>query len=118
MKINPQFNFIAIAIVTGFQKEIRAKVIGFGAHIQINKYDNNHSFESSPISNKESYLNEIKKVPGVVHWQNIASKAGIVKSGDAIEGIVFKGLDKDYQFGFFEKNLINSSDIKSSKNYF
>lgn len=97
---------IAIAIVTGFQKEIRAKVIGFGAHIQINKYDNNHSFESSPISNKESYLNEIKKVPGVVHWQSIATKAGIVKSGDAIEGVVFKGLDKDYQFGFFEKNLI------------
>jgi lipoprotein-releasing system permease protein len=97
---------IAIAIVTGFQKEIRAKVIGFGAHIQINKYDNNHSFESSPISNKESYLNEIKKVPGVVHWQSIASKAGIVKSGDAIEGVVFKGLDKDYEFGFFEKSLI------------
>jgi lipoprotein-releasing system permease protein len=97
---------IAIAIVTGFQKEIRAKVIGFGAHIQINKYDNNHSFESSPISNKENYLNEIKKVPGVVHWQSIASKAGIVKSGDAIEGVVFKGLGKDYQFGFFEKNLI------------
>lgn len=97
---------IAIAIVTGFQKEIRAKVIGFGAHIQINKYDNNHSFESSPISNKESYLNEIKKVPGVVHWQSIASKAGIVKSGDAIEGVVFKGLGKDYEFGFFEKNLI------------
>ena len=97
---------IAIAIVTGFQKEIRAKVIGFGAHIQINKYDNNHSFESSPISNKENYLNEIKKVPGVVHWQSIASKAGIVKSGDAIEGVVFKGLDKDYEFGFFEKSLI------------
>ena len=97
---------IAIAIVTGFQKEIRAKVIGFGAHIQINKYDNNHSFESSPISNKENYLNEIKNVPGVVHWQSIASKAGIVKSGDAIEGVVFKGLGKDYQFDFFEKNLI------------
>jgi lipoprotein-releasing system permease protein len=97
---------IAIAIVTGFQKEIRAKVIGFGAHIQINKYDNNHSFESSPISNKENYLNEIKNVPGVVHWQSIASKAGIVKSGDAIEGVVFKGLGKDYQFDFLEKNLI------------
>jgi lipoprotein-releasing system permease protein len=78
---------VAIAIVTGFQQEIRAKVIGFGSHIQISKYDTNRSFESTPISNTDSYLKEVGQLSGVQHIQSFAIKAGIVKAGDAIEGV-------------------------------
>jgi lipoprotein-releasing system permease protein len=100
---------VAIAIVTGFQQEIRAKVIGFGAHIQISKYDSNHSFESSPISNKDAYLNEVKQLPGIAHTQSFATKAGIVKSGDAIEGVVYKGISKEYSVDFFKAHLISGT---------
>ena len=100
---------VAIAIVTGFQQEIRAKVIGFGAHIQISKYDTNHSFESSPISNADSYLKDIKQLPGIKHLQSFATKAGIVKSGEQIEGVVFKGVGKNYDSGFYQKHLIAGS---------
>ncbi len=100
---------VAIAIVTGFQQQIRAKVIGFGAHIQISKYDTNHSFESNPISNNANYLSEVVQLPGIKHVQGFAIKAGIVKSGDAIEGVVFKGIGKDYSTAFFKEHLISGN---------
>ncbi|HOY47876.1 MAG TPA: ABC transporter permease [Flavobacteriales bacterium] len=96
---------VAIAIVTGFQQEIRAKVIGFGSHIQISKYDTNRSFESTPISNTDSYLKEVGQLSGVQHIQSFAIKAGIVKAGDAIEGVVYKGIGKDYESTFFQSHL-------------
>ena len=41
---------LSVAIVIGFKKEIRNKVIGFGSHIQITNFDNNVSYESTPIA--------------------------------------------------------------------
>ena len=97
---------ISVAIVTGFQKEIRAKVIGFGAHIQITKNDDNHSLENIPVSLNDSYLERVKALPGVVSISAIATKPGIVKSGDAIEGVVYKGFDKTYNVDFLQRSLV------------
>ena len=38
---------LSVAIVIGFKKEIRSKVVGFGAHIQITSFDNNMTSKSS-----------------------------------------------------------------------
>lgn len=39
---------LSVAIVIGFKKEVRNKVIGFGSHIQITNFDSNSSYESLP----------------------------------------------------------------------
>lgn len=96
---------ISVAIVTGFQQEIRAKVIGFGAHIQLNKYDSNNSFEAEPISREQDFLPEVLAHPEVRHVQTFATKAGIIKSGSAIEGVLFKGMDQQYDRSFLQKHL-------------
>src|SRR5437773_6862058 len=67
---------LAVAIVTGFQKEIRDKVIGFGSHIQVTNFDENNSFETKPIERNAVQENEIKKIDGVRHVQFIATKVG------------------------------------------
>ena len=41
---------LSVAIVIGFKKEVRNKVIGFGSHIQITNFDSNSSYESQPIA--------------------------------------------------------------------
>ncbi|MFO7863000.1 MAG: hypothetical protein R6U85_03285 [Salinivirgaceae bacterium] len=41
----------AVAIVTGFQNEMREKVTGFSAHIQLVNRDLNRSFEYAPVTN-------------------------------------------------------------------
>ena len=40
---------ITMAVVAGFKKQIREKVIGFGSHIQISNFDQNNSYETQPI---------------------------------------------------------------------
>ena len=92
---------ISVAIVTGFQNEIRNKVIGFGSHIQVTSYDFNRSVESTPIVMDPSLVESIESIEGVVHTQVFASKAGIVKANDAIQGIVMKGIGADYDWSFF-----------------
>ena len=41
---------LSVAIVIGFKKEIRSKVVGFGAHIQITSFDNNMTYEKAADS--------------------------------------------------------------------
>lgn len=96
---------ISVAVLTGFQKQITDKVIGFGGHIQITDFNTNNSFEPNPIDSQTVKLNEINKVAGVKHTQVFATKAGIIKTDEAIEGVVLKGIDKNYDLSFFQKNM-------------
>lgn len=97
---------VSVAIVTGFQREIRAKVIGFGSHIQISRFDSNNSFESAPVSRNQAFLSELAEIPEIRHVQAYATKAGIIKSGDAIEGVLFKGVDQNYDRSFLTRYLV------------
>jgi lipoprotein-releasing system permease protein len=98
--------FVAVAILTGFQKEVREKVIGFGAHIQISHYDENSSLETKPISTHQDFYPSLETVKGIRHIQVYATKAGIIKTADQIQGIVLKGIGPDYDLTFFSNKII------------
>lgn len=102
---------IAVATVTGFQKEIANKIIGFGAHIQISNFDNNLSLETQPIIKDTILLNTLKNNPEIEHFQTFALKPGIIKTDEQIQGIVLKGIDKDFNWRFFEDRLIAGSNL-------
>ena len=52
---------VSVAIVTGFQKQIRDKIVGFGSHIQIAKFDSNNSFEFSPIERNQAFVKTLEE---------------------------------------------------------
>lgn len=97
---------IAVAVVTGFKNEIRNKVIGFGSHIQVVNYDSNNSYETQPISRQQAFLSQLQHIPDIIHVQVFATKPGMIKTEDYIQGIVFKGVDTDYKWDFFQQNLV------------
>ena len=97
---------ISVAVVTGFKKEVRNKVIGFGSHIQIINYDSNSSYETQPVSEEQPFLSEIRAIDGIKYLQPFATKPGMIKTDEYIQGIVFKGVDKDYNWDFFSKSLV------------
>lgn len=97
---------VALAIVSGFQREIRGKVIGFASHIQISKYDSNNSLEVSPFDADADLLKDINAVEGVESAFRFARKPGIVKSDELVEGILFKGVDSENSLPFFKKHLV------------
>ncbi len=97
---------ISVAVITGFKKEIRNKVIGFGSHIQIINFDSNNSYETEPISENQAFLPEVKEIKGVKRVETYATKPGMIKTDEYLQGIVFKGVSTDYNWDFFKKNLV------------
>lgn len=118
---------VAMAIVTGYNKAIREKLTGFEGHISIGLYDENNSYETKPILRDEKYISEIKKMNGVVHVNEFATKACILKMNEEFKGMVAKGVGNDFDWSYFQSNLLNgkvpaysanekSDDIFISKN--
>lgn len=105
---------IALAVIGGFQTEIRNKIIGFGSHIQIQKFDYNTSLEALPISSHQDFIQEIEAIDGVRHIQSFSTKAGLIKAGEEIQGVVFKGIGTDYDWSFFKDKIISGSSLSIS----
>lgn len=40
---------IAVSVIVGFKSEVRDKIVGFGAHIQIGNLDAARSYETRPV---------------------------------------------------------------------
>ena len=98
---------VSIATGIGLQQKIRQKVSAFNGHIIISGYnDNNSDVSTKPISIHQSFYPNFKNVEGITHVQAIASKAGFIRTESAFEGIIFKGVGRDYQTINFKEYLV------------
>ncbi len=102
---------LALAVVKGFKSEIREKVRGFSGDIQILKNDLNTSFENSPFSLDPAKLNDLEKDSNIVFVQAFATKPGIIKVNDEVEGVVLKGVDANYNWEALKPLLIAGNPI-------
>lgn len=90
---------VSIATGMGLQNKIRDKVSSFNGHILISSFTGNESNVSvNPISLHQTFYPRFKNISGIKHIQGVASKAGIIRTSKAFEGVVFKGVGKDYDF--------------------
>ncbi|MSP85571.1 MAG: ABC transporter permease [Flavobacteriaceae bacterium] len=98
---------VSIATGIGLQQKIRQKVAAFNGHISITNYDENQSQLSiTPISTQQDFYPIFKNVSGINHIQAVATKAGIIRTETAFEGIIFKGVGKDYQWQNLNEYLV------------
>lgn len=100
---------LAVSILTGFKQQIREKVVGFGSNIQIVNFDSNLSFETAPISKNQDFMPEIQKIKGIKHIQVFATKAGIIKTDEEIQGVMLKGIGSDFDWSFFSSNMVDGT---------
>lgn len=96
---------LSIAIGKGFKKEIREKLAGFSGHIQIVNYDFNLSYEANPITGDTSLTNQLMLIPGVQNIQKFATKPGLIKTGEEMQGVILKGIASDYDTTFLKSVL-------------
>jgi lipoprotein-releasing system permease protein len=98
---------VSVATGIGLQQKIREKISAFNGHIIISNYDNNQSEVTLvPISKKQDFYPKFTTVKGIDHIQAIASKAGIIRTENAFEGIVFKGVGGDYKWDNIKEYLV------------
>ena len=98
---------VSVATGIGLQQKIRDKVSAFNGHIIISNYDNNQSEVTLvPISKNQNFYPKFTSVPEVSHIQAIASKAGIIRTETAFEGIILKGVGTDYQWDNIKEYIV------------
>lgn len=97
---------LSVAIVVGFKKEVREKVVGFSSHIQITNFKNSSLYDSYPVALSDSMRRVLQNDSRIARFEGIASKPGIIKTENEFLGIILNGAGTDYDWAFMEKNLI------------
>lgn len=97
---------VSISVIVGFRNEIMDKVIGFGSCVNIINRESAANLESLPIDSNQEFYPSIEDEDGVRHIQRYALKPCIFKSGTDIMGVMLKGVGEEYDWSFFEKNLV------------
>ncbi|MFD0762507.1 ABC transporter permease [Lutibacter aestuarii] len=101
---------IAMATGIGLQQKIREKIAGFNGHIQITNFDNNYSeITLEPVSINQDFYPNFSNISNVKKVQVYATKGGIIRTATDFEGIILKGISKDYDWSFFEEYLVEGN---------
>jgi lipoprotein-releasing system permease protein len=109
---------ISVAVLLGFKKQVREKVIGFGSHFQVVNYDSNSSFETQPILIDSALIKQFTALPEVSQLNQFITKPGIIKTDTEIHGMTLKGVCHQFDWQFFQENLVEGRVpvIKSNEN--
>lgn len=115
-------NIVTIAVVTGFQNQVRDKVIGFGSHATVLKSGEYSTYESAPILRNPALIESVQQLSSVNHVQEFAYKPALLQSTpdtvfcslknrdtfqiqQQIHGVIVKGVGADFNWDFFKKHL-------------
>ena len=93
---------ITLSVLSGFQQDIRAKILGIQPHIYINKINGTPFDEYNEVIEQISKLNYITAVSPYIYGQGIIKKYKSTTSGT---GAVVKGIDFQK-----ENNMLNLTD--------
>ena len=100
---------VAVSVVTGFQNQIQSKVVGFGSHILISDFNFNNPSKVKPISRNASFISGLQMDDRVRNVQPYIEKEGIIKTDEEVQGVIVKGVDQQYDWGFFQQSIKQGS---------
>ena len=127
-------NLITVAIVTGFQNEIRKKVTGFNAPLFISKTGSSSIYECEPFKINKNSIAKIKNIEGVKGVTTISYKPALFQSSkfldtiklvngkdsliqrQEISGVMMKGVPMSYDWEFIQKHLVKGRIPRYNKN--
>ncbi|HWB24762.1 MAG TPA: ABC transporter permease [Chitinophagaceae bacterium] len=91
---------ITISFVSGFQEAVGKKVFSFWGHLRIQEYQEDKAIvaEETPLQENDTVVRIVKSIPGVKEIQAFTTKSAILEKNKEIEGILFKGVDSNYDF--------------------
>lgn len=86
---------IAVSVSSGFRCAIRSGLAELSGDIRIMPPSLSVMDESRPIEKNAAYRPYVEDVDGVKSIRPVVYKAGIIKSGENIQGVLFKGVPSD-----------------------
>ena len=126
---------VSTSVINGFKNQIRNKIFGFWGHIHITEADLDRSLlQLYPVDRDQTfypYLDTVKQVRyrafeqmngfdrriekaskgGIKHIQVFTLMPGIIQTDEVIEGIILKGIDRDFDWSFMEEFIVDGVQI-------
>ena len=112
---------VGSAIISGFKHDITEKVFGFWGHIHILDAGTHLHQDQIPITKNQSFYKELEDIQqiefddyrydppkrvqtkgGIKKIQSFALLPGILENKTTMEGLIFKGIDQDYDWSFIQ----------------
>jgi lipoprotein-releasing system permease protein len=97
---------ITVCVVKGFQTEIRGKLTGFASHLEVLDFQSFTSPESYPIVTDSVLIQRMRAQQHVTHVARVALKMGMVKTEEAFQTIILKGVGEDYDTAFLQRQMV------------
>lgn len=91
---------VAVSVSSGFRQEIRNGISSAAGDVQLTPPDLNVLNEGAPVEFDVAYISRIRQLDYVSEIRPAAYRAGIVKEGENIHGVLFKGCE-----GIFSDSL-------------
>jgi len=106
---------ISFLILRGFEKTVTDKIYDFSGHLQVTKYTLSNAIEDQPISLNSEFYKNYHDYDYIDHIQEYAHKPGLLKTDEEVQGVIFKGVAKNFDVSHLkpsieEGNFINFTD--------
>ena len=93
---------IALGTGVGLKNEIGKKVAAFSGHIRLTALGNSqHQQTLKPLDNAIAYQNQLHQLPNTLAVQSVAYVPGVILNNTAFDGIIYKGIDENFNTNFF-----------------
>ena len=96
---------LSLAVVFGFKREIGANMSGFASHVVVTDVRGLYRTDAEPIRADAALDSLLRADKGVLHLQRYARRGGVVRSTEAVEGVLLKGVGAEYDWSNFESWL-------------
>lgn len=119
---------LSTAVISGFKHEISEKIFGFWGYIHVTDTQINRSFELSPILDNSGIVDSIMSIGGLNYRERRSGSTrqkktkggvravstfitlpGIINRESRLEGIIFKGVNQDYDWTNFDSYLVRGN---------
>lgn len=118
---------LALAVMMGFKHEVARKITGFAAHATLTDVRSVDALDSQPVRRSDYLEDLVRSTEGFVSMTPYALRGGIVRTDEAVEGVVLKGVDATFDRPVFSEWLqegalprigdsIRTKDILISRN--
>ncbi len=111
---------VTLGFVNGFQKTISQKIFSFWGNIRVQQYSLDKSLvaEETVINKNDTVYSLLKNNPNVVSVQTIATQSAVLEKKHEIEGVLLKGIDRDFNTTLFSRFITKGRCIQFTDSFY
>ena len=111
---------VTLGFVNGFQKTISQKIFSFWGNIRVQQYSLDKSLvaEETAISKNDTVYSLLKNNPEVLSVQTFATQSAVLEKKHEIEGVLLKGIDRDFNTALFSRFITKGRCIQFTDSFY